>query len=162
MIISPKHDLTSPFLTKCGSAMLIVIIVMTALTLFTFSVWRNVIFLHDIVIKKQEYERNFRAAEAALNMGLALCKKYPKHFFINPKEVEPTIIQPFTVIRHSWLGRKDQNATISIYPGKEHVLIRAALQKSGTSIFQLECIVEAAGMKKNKQLLKVKHWRFES
>ncbi len=145
-----------------GSAILIVVLVMSALSLFSLTVWRNTIFLHDIVLKKQEYERNFRATEAALNMGIALCKKYPKRFFILQNLDPKASTKPFSAVIAPWLSIKDQKATIQIYPDHKAVLIRAQLIKGDKQIFGLRCAVELAGLKKKKQLVEVKNWAFDA
>lgn len=148
--------------TRGGSAILIVVLVMGALSLFTLTVWRNTIFLYDIVLKKQEYERNFRATEAALNMGIALCKKYPKKFFILKNLDSKVSEKPFSAVIAPWLSIKDQKSAIKIYPHHKAVLIRAQLIKGDKQVFGLRCTVELAGLKGKKQLMEVKNWTFDT
>lgn len=149
-------------MNKQGSAILIVVLVMGALSIFALSVWRNTVFLHDIVLKKQEYERNFRSAEAALNMGIALCKKYPKRFFIPEEPDDASKVKPFNVTIEPWLSQKHQKAVIQIYPDTESVLVRAFLLKKDSVVFGLRCTVELAGLKGKKQLVEIKNWGFET
>ncbi|MEX0672375.1 MAG: hypothetical protein WD068_03375 [Candidatus Babeliales bacterium] len=160
-----------------GSVIVLVTIMMGALTLFALSVWRNTVFLHDLVLKKQEHEMQMRSTEAALNIGIAICKKYPHRFFSAQDDVTDSV---YTIQLPAWLEQKNQTALIQLYPDAKSVLIRVLLRKDTQEICGLRCTLERiekqsiegeqpqdAAVKKDQQpsesiLLEVKNWGFDT
>jgi len=57
-----------------GSALLMVVLVTSAIVICTTIVWQGSAFLSDLVLKRQEYEQKYRCAEGVLNYGIAFCK----------------------------------------------------------------------------------------
>ena len=124
-----------------GSAVLLVVLVMSSLALVALSAWRSMIFLHDIVLKKQQYEQRFRTAEAALNYGVAYCKKYPgKVFFDDATKDDPKKLKsPMTFQLSPWPNAR--TALVAIYPGEKKARVRARVLSKHGAPFAMRCSV---------------------
>jgi len=61
--------------TKSGSAILMVVLVMSAVIVVCLNMWRATALTTDLVFKRQEREQKFRIAEGVLHYGIALCKE---------------------------------------------------------------------------------------
>jgi len=60
--------------TQKGSAILIVILVMSAVTIICINIWRATVLTADFSYKRQAREQKFQIAQGVLNYGIALCK----------------------------------------------------------------------------------------
>lgn len=145
-----------------GSSTLVVLLTLSSLGLFAVAVFRNSIFFHDISLEKQRHEQLFRRCEAALTIGIALCKKYPKRFFITQVQEDNNENKPLVASINSWLGNKNDQATIEIIPSQKKVEVKSFLMNNGRMVCGLHCFVELDGKKKGKQLLKITNWSFNS
>jgi len=59
--------------TKSGSAILTVILVMSAIIFCGFNLWKSTVLTTELVLMRQEREQNLRATEGVLNYGINLC-----------------------------------------------------------------------------------------
>jgi hypothetical protein len=60
---------------KSGSAILIVVLVMSVLSICCITFWQKSLLFYDISIKRLEYEQKYRAAACALEYATWLCSK---------------------------------------------------------------------------------------
>lgn len=145
-----------------GSSTLVVLLTLSSVSLFAIAVFRNTIFFHDISLAKQRHEQFFRRCEAALNIGIALCKKYPKRFFITQEQEDNNESKPFVASVNRWLGNNDDQATIEIFPSRKKVEVKSFLLHDGRMVCGLHCFLELEGKKKGKQMLKITNWSFNT
>jgi len=59
--------------SRPGSAILIVVLVMSALLFFCFNLFQSTVLTVDVVLKRQEREQKARIAQGILNYGITLC-----------------------------------------------------------------------------------------
>ena len=58
---------------KPGSAILIVILIMSAVVLASFNLWKGTALTMDLVLKRQEQAQKAKIIEGVLNYGISLC-----------------------------------------------------------------------------------------
>jgi hypothetical protein len=135
---------------KSGSAMLVIVIVMTSLMTLTTIVWYQHSLLHDIAIAKEQYEKRLQLTRAVLTMGIVYVKKRGQFFWTNEKNNQKVSV----VLRINTLPLcPDNSAAIQCMRIKDRVRIRALLHENGKQIFGLQCQVTKNG--------KIHEWTIE-
>ena len=67
------RDAKVNFNTKNGSAILIVVLIMSVLSFCCLTFWQNSSLFNDISLKRVEYEQKYRLAECGLEYAVAVC-----------------------------------------------------------------------------------------
>jgi len=132
---------------KKGSALLLVILITSAIVICSTIVWQGTAFLSDLVLKRQEYEQKYRFTEGVLNYGIAFCK-------CNYDAIQKAVTKgekTFTITLEA-----DKISPHQIYMGKIYVEVqdksielKAVLVDNAKEIFSVGCNLSKQQVLKN-------------
>ena len=130
-----------------GSAVLIVVLVLSVIMLSTFNLWRQTALTMDMILKRQTWEQKHRIVEGVLHYGIAFCKN---HFeTIDKKKIELHV--------GTWQlkGHPLYVGNLLITPHDATISLRASLITNKRSVFVMSCSLERRkvvkeGMNKKK------------
>jgi hypothetical protein len=151
-----------------GSALLIVLFMLTVIVIWTTNLWRGATYLIDSARIKQEYEQQFRLTEALLNYGIAAAKiwhtKWKNDSFLSQHQASCH----FTQWPPMEKGSSSNNQQDDFYSGKitlvqreKQITVNAQLLKKDIIRFGLHCTLEEIKNqqeKKGDQSLIIKEW----
>jgi Tfp pilus assembly protein PilX len=113
--------------------MVVILLLLSAIiTIFATSVIRNTVFFHDISLKRQEHEYQFRAAEALLNYGIAVAQEQ----FEGLKEKEKQVI---TFTQWPSEANNGYSGKLSLQEQGSSIAISATLYRGSSVVKGLSC-----------------------
>ena len=132
---------------KKGSAILTVLLIMSAVIFCGFNLYKSTILTVDLVLLRQEREQKKRAAEGVLNYGISLCSKRFDSLCLQSKKG----INNWSFQVGHWKINEEKiyKGYLKIYLKNKIAHIFASLLENNNSIFGLECKIERR-TKKNK------------
>lgn len=144
-------------LNRCrpGSAVLIVVLVLSVIMLSTFNLWRQTALTMDMVLKRQTWEQKYRVVEGVLHYGVAFCKN---HFeTIGKKKIELSV--------GTWQlkGHPPYVGNLLITPQDAIISLRASLVTNKRAVFVMSCSLErkkvAKGSINKKKIFVIHDWK---
>jgi len=129
-----------------GSAILLVMLFMTFLSLCSITFWYSSSLLHDVSLKRLEYEQKYRAAQGGLNYAIDFCSKHFDELVDLCKKENKTFeleTSPWNIsenISGKNSGNIAYNCNISISSSHNYLHIRSLLFDSKkNNIFEITC-----------------------
>ena len=149
--------------TKSGSAILIVVLVMSAVMIVCLNMWRATALTTDLACKRQEREQRFRIAEGVLNYGIALCKERFESLKILAKAGEKTI--ELDVGKWEVKGQPPYNGRLEVLLKGKTVQLTASIIAEATCAFAVGCNLEQKTIGKGKNAVnyfQVSNWKLRA
>jgi len=144
--------------TRNGSALVIVMLLMTVIMVCIANTWHTTFYATDIARKRQCCEQRLRATEGLINYAVALCKD-------NWQELVTQKAQEGTLSTVQWPCGDGQlyAGTVTIkLNNKSEALLKAQLIDHGTVICTLGCVVRSREDEQGVAALSVEGWHFEA
>jgi len=141
-----------------GSAILIVLLVMSAIIFCGFNLFKSTILTTELVLLRQEREQHMRVAEGVLNYGINLCTNRFASF-VRQAKAEKTEKWDFAVGRWKLRDAIVLNGNLQIILKGETAKLSTSICFEGAFVFGMECDVERKkDKKKNKYFYVVRNW----
>jgi len=119
-----------------GSAILTVILMMSAIIFCGFNLWKSTVLTTDLVLLRQAREQKMRATEGVLNYGIALCTKHFTSLLEHEKK-------NWSLNAGRWLVSNETTyvGQLTIQTKGEAIHLLASLLLDDACIFGMECVV---------------------
>ena len=138
-----------------GSAVLIVVLVLSVIMLSTFNLWRQTALNMDMVLKRQTWEQKHRIVEGVLHYGIAFCKNNFKT--LGKKKIE------LHVSTWQLKGHPTYVGNLLITPQDTTISLHASLITKQRSVFVMSCSLErkkvAKGSMNEKKIFVIHDWK---
>jgi hypothetical protein len=150
-----------------GSALLIVLFMLTVIVIWTTNLWRGATYLIDSAHIKQEYEQQFRLTDALLNYGIAAAKiwntKWKNDSSLSQHQAGCHFTQWPPMEKGVSSHKQDDfySGKITLVQREKQITVHAQLLKKDTIRFGLHCTLEEINnqqQKKGNQSLIIKEW----
>jgi len=124
-------------LNRCrsGSAVLIVVLVLSVIMLSCINLWRHTALNMDMVLKRQEREQKYRITEGVLHYGIGLCKNQFKKIGKRGKKKKIELqVGTWRLKSHPpYVGK------LIITPDDNTIHLKAFLMDKKSSVFAMSC-----------------------
>jgi len=146
-------------LNRCrsGSAVLIVVLVLSMIMLSCFNLWRHTALNMDMVLKRQEREQKYRITEGVLYYGISLCKDQFKTIGKRKKKIELPVGTWRLKSHPPYVGK------LIITPHDKTIHLKAFLIEKKSSVFAMSCSLErktaAKGSVSKKDVFVIHNWK---
>jgi len=142
-----------------GSAILIVILFMSVLSIFCISLWQSSSLFHDISLQRLAYEQKYRAAQGGLNYAIAFCRKNFDDILKACKERGQTYqieLEPWKIAKH--IVYKNEVEIESVESVENALQIKSTLfDGSKKNIFTVSCHLSKSEINKKDNFF-IKHF----
>lgn len=126
--------------TTEGSILLILFIVLTIITLWVAGIWRSTIYMNNLILAKQQYERQFRLTEGMIEFGIGAAQYLYKRWEHVPVSSAVCIFPQWPPSNKGYLSDD-----LSAYSGKivvrkkvQQMRVRAQLLKEDSVVMTLQ------------------------
>jgi len=146
--------------TKSGSAILLVLLVMSAIIFCGFNLFQSTILTTELVLLRQEREQLMRVTEGVLNYGISFCTN--QFDFLAAQAKNKTKNWVFEVGRWKLNGETVFIGHLSVALEDQTVKLIASLFSEKACIFRMECDIERKTKKeKTKEIrfFEVQNWK---
>ncbi len=145
-----------------GSALIVVMLITSVLLICMINIIRSSTYMHDIALKRQRYEQQYRLTEVLLDYGVIWCKRYGE---VASFDSQGTV----SLVFDSWLSdvMPGYNAKLIIKKIKDDYALDAHLIKNNNLLLILSCTLKAPKEKtiqsKNQtQKIVLQNWKISS
>ena len=145
-----------------GSALIVVMLITSVLLICMINIIRSSTYMHDIALKRQRYEQQYRLIEVLLDYGVTWCKRYGE---VASFDSQGTV----SLVFDSWLSdvMPGYNAKLIIKKIKDDYALDAHLIKNNNLLLILSCTLKAPKEKttqsKNQtQKIVLQNWKISS
>lgn len=145
-----------------GSALIVVMLITSVLLICMINIIRSSTYMHDIALKRQRYEQQYRLTEVLLDYGVIWCKRYGE---VASFDSQGTV----SLVFDSWLSdvMPGYNAKLIIKKIKDDYALDAHLIKNNNVLLILSCTLKAPKektiqSKSQTQKIVLQNWKISS
>ena len=145
-----------------GSALIVVMLITSILLICMINIMRSSTYMHDIALKRQRYEQQYRLTEVLLDYGIIWCKQYGK---VASFDSQDTVSLTFD----SWLSDMipGYNAKLIVKKIKDNYTLDAHLIKDDNVLIILSCTLkvpkkEGVQSKNKAPKIVLENWKVSS
>ncbi len=145
-----------------GSALIVVMLITSILLICMINIIRSSTYMHDIALKRQRYEQQYRLTEVLLDYGVTWCKQYGE---VVSFDFQDTVSLTFD----SWLSdmMPGYNAKLIVKKSKDNYALDAHLIKDDNVLIILSCTLkiskkEVTQSKNQEPKIVLENWKISS
>ena len=140
-----------------GSAILIVMLFMSMLSIFCLSFWQSSALFHDISLQRLTYEQRYRVAEGGINNTLVFCRKHFGEIVQACRQTGKTYHIEMGLCKLAKNIVYKNTISVSCFSGALHV--QSVLHdQNNKDLFCVSCDLIKSIENDKKEIFFVKHW----